>query len=517
MRKINLLLLPAIIFLAISCSKSKVITDTTSGNTTSGGSTNNNGGIPVDSTKLSSDIIGKVIVGYQGWFTGLSDGSPVGNWSHYSSSGTPTPANVSIKCWPDVRDFTSTYQSGFAVLGNGSPAKLFSPWNQQTVDAQFQSMQRAGIDGAALQRFGSWISNTGSTNKAQDDGIAVRVMNAAQTYGRKFYIMYDCNATDPVTTDWTNTIVGTLHLTSSLAYAKQNGKPVVCLWGVGKSGRGAVGDWVNTINFFKNQGCYVIGGTLIGWRTDTANAACYNACNMIMPWIIGVIGSLANADNVYTNDTTPDLVYCAAHGIDYQQCVNPGDNSVRQRLHGNLMWEEFYNAVRAHVQGIYIAMFDEFNEGNQIAKTAESSAFIPTNATGGLIYGLDEDGTACSSDYYLRLTGDGGRMLKGLLGLTNIRPTPPTFTPPIGLTSSVLSGSSVQVIWPIIDGVPVYNVKRSTISGGPYTAVAAALTATGYTDTGLTANTTYYYVVTSGYINSCESVNSVEVSAKTTN
>ncbi|MCW2880549.1 MAG: coagulation factor 5/8 type domain protein, partial [Sphaerisporangium sp.] len=36
-----------------------------------------------------------------------------------------------------------------------------------------------------------------------------------------------------------------------------------------------------------------------------------------------------------------------------------------------------------------------------------------------------EDGTACSSDYYLRLTGDGGRMLKGQIALTPTRPTPP--------------------------------------------------------------------------------------------
>ncbi len=47
---------------------------------------------------------------------------------------------------------------------------------------------------------------------------------------------------------------------------------------------------------------------------------------------------------------------------------------------------------------------------------------MPTNS--GLL-ALDEDGTACSSDYYLRLTGDGGRMLKGQIALTATRPTQP--------------------------------------------------------------------------------------------
>jgi hypothetical protein len=54
-------------------------------------------------------------------------------------------------------------------------------------------------------------------------------------------------------------------------------------------------------------------------------------------------------------------------------------------------------------------------------------------------------------------------------------------------------------------------VKRSTVSGGPYTQVAAPAT-TGYTDTGLTNGTTYYYVVSS-YNSAGQSANSTQVSA----
>ena len=67
-------------------------------------------------------------------------------------------------------------------------------------------------------------------------------------------------------------------------------------------------------------------------------------------------------------------------------------------------------------------MFDEFNEGNQICKTAETQADVPA---GSGYLALDEDGTRCSADYYMRLTGDGGRMLKGQIALTAIRPTQP--------------------------------------------------------------------------------------------
>ncbi|MFI6829709.1 hypothetical protein ACIBG5_21630 [Kribbella sp. NPDC050241] len=86
------------------------------------------------------------------------------------------------------------------------------------------------------------------------------------------------------------------------------------------------------------------------------------------------------------------------------------------------MWRQFYNLTRVGVQGFYISMFDEYNEGNQIAKTAESGSWVPA---GSGIRALDEDGTACTSDYYLRLTNDGGRMFKGQAPVTATRPTQP--------------------------------------------------------------------------------------------
>jgi hypothetical protein len=164
------------------------------------------------------------------------------------------------------------------------------------------------------------------------------------------------------------------------------------------------------------------------WRTGTGGSRAgflgvYHAFNMLSPWMVGAIGTAADSDSVYQNFTVPDQADCNANGVDYQPCVLPGDVSARQRAHGDFMWRQFYNVVRAGVQGIYISMFDEYGEGNQIAKTAENQAGVPAGS--GLL-ALDEDGTACSSDYYLRLTNDGGRMLKGQIALTATRPTQPT-------------------------------------------------------------------------------------------
>ncbi|MEU3519880.1 xylosidase [Streptomyces sp. NPDC006654] len=387
------------------------------------------GSAPTASTP--GDVVGKTTVGYQGWFACKGDGAPINAWWHWApdNSRPPAASNSSVKAWPDVRDYAQTYPTDFNALGNGRQASLFSSYDQQTVDTHFLWMQQYGIDTAALQRF-----NPNKGEGPTRDAMAVRVRGAAETYGRKFYIMYDVSnwtaMQSEIKTDWTNKMA---QHTQSSAYAHQNGKPVVCVWGFGFNDDAhpfSAAACLDVVNWFKDQGCYVIGGVPTWWRTSPATgdsragfSDVYHAFHMLSPWLVGRIGTIADADNFYTQATVPDLQECAAHGIDYQPCVLPGDVSVRQRVHGDFMWRQFYNMVRAGVQGIYISMFDEYNEGNQIAKTAESQDWVPAGS--GLL-ALDEDGTACSSDYYLRLTGDGGRMLKGQLALTTTRPTQPT-------------------------------------------------------------------------------------------
>jgi hypothetical protein len=374
------------------------------------------------------DVVGKITVGYQGWFACVGDGAPIDCWWHWSPNAgqAPSPSNTGIVAWPDMRDYTHTYRTGFAPLGNGQPATLFSSYDQQTVDTHFLWMQQNAIDTAALQRF-----NPNGAEGPTRDAMAAKVRAAAEAHGRKFYLMYDVtdwtNMQSEIKTDWTDKMRA--H-TASSAYARQNGMPVVCVWGFGFSDDKrpfAPGPCLDVVEWFKAQGCYVIGGVPTWWRTGDRDSRpgfsdVYHAFHMISPWMVGRIGNMGDADNFYNVATLPDLAECAAHGIDYQPCVLPGGVRDRQRAHGDFMWRQFYNMCRAGVQGVYISMFDEYNEGNQIAKTAESLAWVPANS--GLL-GLDEDGTPCSSDYYLRLTGDGGRMLKGQIALTATRPTPP--------------------------------------------------------------------------------------------
>uniref|UniRef100_UPI003899578F glycoside hydrolase family 44 protein n=1 Tax=Paenibacillus kobensis TaxID=59841 RepID=UPI003899578F len=81
---------------------------------------------------------------------------------------------------------------------------------------------------------------------------------------------------------------------------------------------------------------------------------------------------------------------------------------------------------------------------------------------------------------------------------------------PTNLTATA-GNAQAALSWSASSGATSYNVKRATTSGGPYTTVAAGVTSTSYTNTGLTNDTTYYYVV-SAVNSSAESVNSAQVS-----
>ncbi|MCY1143026.1 discoidin domain-containing protein [Actinoplanes sp. Pm04-4] len=400
---------------------------------------------PAGAASPPGDVVGKISVGYQGWFACPGDGAPIGGWWHWSRDRfqPPSPANTTIVSWPDMRDFTRAYPTAYPNLGDGRPATLFSSYDQQTVDTHFQWMRTYGIDTAALQRFNP-MGDEGPTR----DAMASKVRTAAEATGRKFYVMYDVTGwtsmQGDIKTDWTNKMAA--H-TSSSAYARQNGKPVVCIWGFGFNDDGrpfAPAACLDVVNWFKARGCYVIGGVPTYWRegkndSRTGFEAVYRAFNMISPWMVGRTGTLDGLDWFLANVNTADQAECNAYGIDYQPCVLPGDLSTGARRHGDFYWRSLYNMIKLGAQGLYVSMFDEFNEGNQIAKTAETAASVPA---GSGIRALDEDGTFCSSDYYLRITQDGGRMLKGQLALTAVRPTQPTTgtTPPPPPTGDLARG-----------------------------------------------------------------------------
>jgi hypothetical protein len=87
---------------------------------------------------------------------------------------------------------------------------------------------------------------------------------------------------------------------------------------------------------------------------------------------------------------------------------------------------------------------------------------------------------------------------------------------PTNLVASASSISQIDLSWNASAGATRYNILRALQSGGPYSLIAAGVAGNSYSDTNLTEDVPYYYIVTA--INGTgESAASNEASATPTN
>ena len=83
------------------------------------------------------------------------------------------------------------------------------------------------------------------------------------------------------------------------------------------------------------------------------------------------------------------------------------------REDGLFMWSQAIAAKRAGAETLYLAMFDEMDEGTQIFKVSNNP---PVGETRFLTY------EPHAPDYYLRLSGAIGRLLRDEIPATNTLP-----------------------------------------------------------------------------------------------
>lgn len=98
---------------------------------------------------------------------------------------------------------------------------------------------------------------------------------------------------------------------------------------------------------------------------------------------------------------------------------------------------------------------------------------------------------------YVRITVTGVSPSGGWAGFWECQifgPAPSAPAAPTNLTATAVSRSQINLAWNASQGASHYTVYRSLTSGGPYTAIATT-SQTSFSNTGLSASTTYYYVV----------------------
>lgn len=405
----------------------------------------------IGAKQLYPSMKGLVMCGYQAWFATPFDGVSNG-WTHFANSGRFVPGQCCIDYWPDMTEYTKTYNTSFKNP-DGSTAQVFSSNDQESIDLHFKWMKDYGIDGALLQRFKSSVESRPWTR--QQVG---KVIEAAKKYDRAFILEYDLSglggdqSVQKIIDDW-NWMCETYGLNDPERcpnYVWQNGKPVVGFYGVGMRTckpsqyiemfdnmvgadgiKGAISPFAGTGYYWHENGLKTIVNNDAQPFADWEEV--YKRCAIISPWAVGRFSSAS----YYKQDKEPivkrDLKWCNDNNIVYAPVAYPGfswrntkttwkdgePTFPKDAPYGQISRDRgrFFNALlnsylNMNAPAIFVAMFDEMDEGTAIFKVTTKSN-TPSNVSeknpNGRFMSIEDD---LGSDYYLKLTGNASSKLK---------------------------------------------------------------------------------------------------------
>lgn len=379
-------------------------------------------GATVQSKKRYDSYKGLVMAGYQGWFTAPGDGAGRG-FHHYQGSKGFKPGSCSVDFWPDVSEYEKTYPTPF-TMANGDTAHVFSSYDESTVDTHFRWMKQYGLDGVFMQRFVTEIR--GTKGKKHFDKVLASAMKSSTKYGRAIVVMYDLSGMRPGGEQTVLNDIDEISETYDLknrkkvpGYLFHNGAPLVTLWGVGFNDKRDYGlkEVETMVKGLKARGFSVMLGVPTYWRElkndavqDSKLHELIRSCDIIMPWFVGRYDETSYEK--FKSILPKDIEWAKENKVDYVPLCYPGfswknmegDKSLYiPRNKGSFLWKQYAGAIAAGAEMLYVAMFDEIDEGTAIFKCATevpvgASKFVPI-----------EEGL--KSDHYLWLTGQAKAML----------------------------------------------------------------------------------------------------------
>jgi hypothetical protein len=378
---------------------------------------------------------GKVMCGYQGWFSAEGDGSGRG-WGHWTRNRSKPfdAANTKVDLWPDLREAGADERFATALThADGRTAEVFSSFRKATVLRHVQWMRDYGIDGAFVQRF---IVDLKDPREARHfNTVLASFREGANRNGRVYAVMYDLTGLKTgqmpeVQNDW-KILRRTMKITDDPAYLHHRGKPVVAVWGIGfsDSREYTLDECGRLVDALKADGCTVMLGVPTYWRDQSRDASpdpalheLLKRADILSPWSVGRFGKPEDAAAHAERMVKPDLAWCREAKLDYLPVVFPGFSWHHMhagkldqipRLKGRFFWAQWLALRKAGAAMAFVAMFDEVDEATAIFKCETD---VPAIDGGFVTY------ENLPSDYYLRLTGSGGKLLRGEI--------PPTDDPP---------------------------------------------------------------------------------------
>ena len=368
---------------------------------------------------------GLVMAGYQGWFNAEGDGANRGFY-HYKGNHGFCPGSATVDMWPDVREYKKTYPTQF-TMPDGLPASVFSSYDPSTVDIHFKWMKDYGLDGVFMQRFVSEVK--GKSGKRHFDRVLDSAMKASSKYRRAICVMYDLSGMkagdesfvlDDIA-EWSSLhdIFSRKH---NPTYLYHNGKPLVAVWGVGFNDNRnyTLENCRNLVVGLKDKGYSVMIGVPTYWRElkdDTVNDSelhdIIKECDIVMPWF--VTRYTPESFDGFKKIIPADMEWCKNAGLDYVPLVFPGfswrnmygeNTTFIPRQRGQFLQNQIDSASENGATMLYVAMFDEIDEGTAIFKCATE---VPVESEGTRFVPIEK---GLDSDHYLRIVGAASQRLK---------------------------------------------------------------------------------------------------------
>ena len=204
---------------------------------------------------------------------------------------------------------------------------------------------------------------------------------------------------------------------------------MVGFFGLGFAGRQwTPSDGAALIRSFRNApgGAAIMLGIPAWWRTGTRDASSdpawldtYRLANVLRPWTVSRFADAKGAKAFAAAVMAPDTAWARNARLTYMPVAFPGfswanlkpgsPRNAIPRAGGAFFRQQFESMKGLGVETVFIAMFDEVNEGTAIFKLAPHAA---TQQNASAFLALDADGFNLPADYYLRTAQSATAFLK---------------------------------------------------------------------------------------------------------
>jgi len=293
-----------------------------------------------------------------------------------------------------------------------------------------------------MQRFVTEIKRP--EGKRHFNKVLESALKAARKYDRAIGVMYDLSGCQPedmkvLEDDWKElqSLFAVTDRVKNPTYIWHNKRPLLTIWGVGfnDNRKYSVADVQQMITHLKQENkVSIMLGVPYFWRTlnnDTENnplllTLIKNDVDIVMSWAVGRY----NYNNYLSvaEGLPKDIQWCRENKVDYVPLVFPGfswGNLKRNtslynqipRLKGDFLWGQVSGAKAAGATSLYVAMFDEIDEGTAIYKCAEEGN-LPLFGEKRFV-GIE---SGLGSDYYLWLVGQAAKWYHGAKGYSVAKP-----------------------------------------------------------------------------------------------